>query len=129
MAEPGPVRPYLLRGFYEWVVDNQLTPYIIVDANEPGVVVPTEAVVEGKVVLNVGPTATRDLEITNEAVIFGARFNGVHHDIWIPGNAVSAIYAKENGKGITFAELDDPPPPTDGDPATKTRPALRLVKS
>lgn len=126
------MRPYLLRGFYEWVVDNALTPYIIADATQSGVTVPQHAVVEGKIVLNISPTATQGLEISNDAVIFGARFNGVHEDVWIPVDAVSAIYAKENGKGITFSEYDgetQPPPDDGGDPSKPDRPALRLVKS
>lgn len=128
------VRPYLLRGFFEWVVDNDLTPYIIIDATQEGIQVPPDAVVEGKVVLNISPTATRGLELGNQFVEFGARFNGVHRDIQVPVGAVLAIYAKENGKGITFSEMDDEPPPTGGDgddraDKDKSRPALRLVKS
>ena len=102
--EVASVRPYLLRGFFEWVVDNDLTPYIIVDATQEGIQVPPGAVVEGKVVLNISPTATRSLELGNQFVEFGARFNGVHHDLQVPVAAVLAIYAKENGKGITFSD-------------------------
>ena len=26
-----PKRPYLLRALYEWIVDNELTPHLVVD--------------------------------------------------------------------------------------------------
>ena len=138
--ELGSVRPYLLRGFFDWVVDNDLTPYLIVDAGQDGVEVPAQAVTDGKIVLNISPTATRGLELGNDFVQFGARFSGVHRDIQVPVGAVLAIYAKENGRGITFSDMDDdggaapPTSPSDdnnqGNPGQSgSRPTLRLVKS
>ena len=37
-------RPYLLRALYEWVVDNGMTPHVLVDATRPGVSVPPSTV-------------------------------------------------------------------------------------
>ena len=41
------LRPYLIRGTYEWIVDHDMTPYILVDAEQENVEVPWEYVEEG----------------------------------------------------------------------------------
>ena len=97
-------RPYLLRAVHEWICDNGLTPYIVVDAGKPGVQVPPQAVNEGKVVLNLAPRAVARLEIGNDAITFMARFGGVSHAVSVPIAAVQAIYARENGQGMLLAE-------------------------
>lgn len=124
-------RPYLLRGFYEWIVDNGLTPYILVDAARPGVQVPTESVVNGQIVLNINSAAVQRLTLDNDAVRFSARFSGVHWEVCVPTEAIMAVYAKENGRGITFNEDDEnqsSQPPTDGSGnSSGGRPQLKLV--
>lgn len=124
-------RPYLLRAFHAWISDNGLTPYIVVDASAEGVDVPAQAVQDGRVILNVGFEAVRDLGLENDAVSFSARFGGVARSVYVPVHAVLAIYARENGRGMVFKEEEDrDPPPPDGEvPATgPTRPSLRIVK-
>ena len=101
-------QPYLLRAFYEWIVDNNLTPYLVVDANFPGTQVPNEHVVEGQIILNISPASTGKLQIGNVEVTFDARFGGVPRNLVIPCKAVLAIYAKENGAGTVFTAEDDP---------------------
>lgn len=108
-------RPYLLRAFYEWIVDNNATPYVVVNADFPQVMVPREYVDNGRIVLNIAPGAVRSLLLANDHVEFNARFGGVPHDIYVPMRAVSAIYAKENGRGMVFKDDDEdevPPPET-----------------
>jgi stringent starvation protein B len=95
-------RPYLLRAVYEWISDNGLTPYLLVDARQPGVRVPAHAVKDGQVVLNVAMRAVAELEMGNEAVRFSARFNGVSQQVYVPVLAVLAVYAQENGQGMMF---------------------------
>ena len=102
-----PSRPYLLRSFYEWIVDNHSTPYIVVSADLPGVDVPKEYVENGRIILNISPQAVRTLSLENSHVTFNARFAGVSYDIYIPMRAVTAIYAKENGRGMVFKEEED----------------------
>lgn len=97
-----PNQPYLLRAFYDWIVDNNLTPYIVVDAHYAGTQVPQEFVQDGQIVLNVSPTSTGKLHLGLDQVTFNARFGGVPRDITIPCPAVLAIYAKENGAGTVF---------------------------
>ncbi|WHZ19609.1 MAG: Stringent starvation protein B [Rhodanobacteraceae bacterium] len=97
-------RPYLLRAVYEWICDNGLTPYIVVDAGKPGVQVPPQAISEGRVVLNLAPRAVASLEIGNDAITFMARFGGVSRAVNVPVAAVQAIYARENGQGMLLAE-------------------------
>lgn len=138
-------RPYLIRAMYEWIVDNGLTPYLLVDANQEGVEVPNDYVEDGRIVLNIGPGASRDLELGGEFVTFSARFSGQAMWVTAPIVAVSAVYAKENGQGMMFSddapevgaepaaapttaddsgtEPDDPPPS-----GGKKRPTLRVVK-
>ena len=95
-------RPYLLRGLHEWILDNELSPHILVNANAAGVQVPTQYVKDGKIVLNVSPESIRGLNLGNDEIRFSARFGGNPYDISVPVRAVLAIYAKENGKGMIF---------------------------
>jgi len=95
-------RPYLLRAFYEWLLDNQLTPHLVVDINLPGVMVPLEYARDGQIVLNIAPRAVGNLELGNDEVRFNARFGGVPRQVNVPLNAVLAIYARENGAGTMF---------------------------
>ncbi|MGR5119597.1 ClpXP protease specificity-enhancing factor [Vibrio astriarenae] len=97
-----PRRPYLLRAFYEWLVDNDLTPHLVVDATMSGVRVPMEFVQDGQIILNVAPRAVGNLELGNEAIMFNARFSGRPHSVIVPLYAVQAIYARENGAGTMF---------------------------
>ncbi|MGF1725814.1 ClpXP protease specificity-enhancing factor [Photobacterium nomapromontoriensis] len=97
-----PRRPYLLRAFYDWLVDNDLTPHLVVDATLPGVKVPMEFVSDGQIVLNIAPRAVGNLELGNEAISFSARFSGRPHTVIVPLYAALAIYARENGAGTMF---------------------------
>jgi len=126
-------KPYLIRSFYDWIVDNELTPYILVDATYPGIQVPIEHVMQGRIVLNISPAATRGLLLENDRIVFTARFSGQTQQIFIAPNAVLEIYAKENGRGIAFAieEGEQPPPAasaTDTEAASRAKPSLKLVK-
>lgn len=95
-------RPYLARALYEWLLDNDNTPYIVVDAEREGVRVPEQFVQNGQIVLNIAPTAVRDLLMSNEAVTFNARFGGHPMQVVVPSEALIALYAKENGVGMVF---------------------------
>lgn len=132
-------RPYLIRAYFEWIVDNSLTPYILVSAEDETVSVPRQYVNNGKIVLNISPTAVQGLDIDNHALSFSARFGGHPWNIWVPIKFVLAIYASENGKGIMFQEGgddgDDEPPPDKNDKpsgpkksSSDKRPVLRVVK-
>lgn len=122
-------RPYLLRAIYEWIVDNSLTPYILVDATADTVQVPVEHVNNGKIILNISPTAVMGLELSDDAVSFNARFSGKPMYVYAPVKAVLAVYAKENGRGMVFTEEDDDgSPEPDGGGPKKSQPKLRVVK-
>ena len=126
-----PSRPYLIRAVREWIVDNSLTPQILVDAEFKGVHVPKQYVSDGRIVLNISERAVRNLVIGNERIEFGARFGGVVFQVSVPTGAVKAVIARENGAGMSFPEEGpDPEPPDDedGDSKTTGRPALRVVK-
>jgi len=99
-------RPYIARALYDWIVDNACTPYILVDSHWPSIVLPPQFLDEEKIVLNISPAATRELNITNDEMTFFTRFDGETFTIRIPTNALLAIYAKENGQGMVF----DPEP-------------------
>lgn len=125
-----PNRPYLLRALYEWIGDNGMTPHILVDAGAPGVDVPEQAVQKGKVILNIDEAAVRELNLGNEWLTFSARFSGRSFNVTVPVDAVLAIYSKENGQGMMFAQDEDsdsPDDPGDGPQPTK-RPHLTVVK-
>ncbi|WP_417330780.1 ClpXP protease specificity-enhancing factor [Halomonas cupida] len=95
-------RPYLARALYEWLLDNELTPYIVVDAEQEMVEVPRQFVQNGQIVLNLGPTAVRDLHMDNELIRFSARFSGKSENLFVPISALIALYARENGVGMVF---------------------------
>lgn len=99
-------RPYLIRALYEWLVDNQQTPYMLVDAEIPGTTVPKEHVNNGSIVLNLTPDALQNLKMTNRSVSFSARFPRGHFECMVPIPAVLAIYSSENGRGMFFNEED-----------------------
>ena len=136
-------RPYLLRALYEWIVDNGMTPLIVVHADMPGVFVPQAYVQDGSITLNVSPAACSGMEMNNHALSFSARFGGVPNDVFVPISAIAGIYTRETGEGMGFEGApgdpgDGPPGPGDG-PAegpygdstgktATTRPALRVVK-
>ncbi|MDF1795164.1 MAG: ClpXP protease specificity-enhancing factor [Coxiellaceae bacterium] len=100
-------RPYLIRAIYDWVVDNALTPYILVDATLPNVAVPERFIEDGKIILNLAPQAIGGLALGNEAIEFDARFSGVAQHVYVPIRAVKAVYAFENGRGMVFGEDDE----------------------
>jgi len=120
-------RPYLLRALYQWVLDNGMTPQILVDATAADTKLPQQHVKEGRIVLNISPAAVADLLIADDAVSFKARFAGRSIAVHAPVRAVLAIYARENGKGMAFPPESpdtDSPSPKGGD----SKPALRVVK-
>lgn len=124
-------RPYLVRALYDWLVDNELTPYLLVDARRDDVQVPTQYIEDGRVVLNVSPSAVRDLELGNDLIAFEARFGGTAYAIALPPAAVLGVYARENGKGMLFPDEDEggePDPPQSDPPSSGGRPTLKVVK-
>jgi len=132
-----PSRSYLLRGLYEWLVDNQCTPHIVVDTTFKGVIVPEQFVSDGQIVLNINETAVQNLSLSKHAVSFSARFGGVPMNVFVPMVAVVAIYAKESGMGMGFGmepgveffdEQDGDNEPTDPTPSKSKRPTLTVVK-
>ncbi|MRH78658.1 ClpXP protease specificity-enhancing factor [Spiribacter sp. C176] len=118
-----PSRPYLLRALHEWIVDNGLTPHLLINVMGEGVNAPQEFAEGGRLVLNISPSAVGSLTLGNEFVELSARFGGVPHQVTVPIAEVLAIYARENGRGMVFSEEEgDPPPPA------PSRPGLRVVK-
>ena len=102
-------RPYLLRAIHEWITDSLCTPHLVVDATMQGVEVPRQYVKDGKIVLNVSWNATANLRLGNDDVSFSGRFGGVSMSVRAPINAVLAIYARETGQGMIFADDDVQP--------------------
>jgi stringent starvation protein B len=113
---------------HEWMVDNAFTPHLVVDAKRDGVRVPAAHVKEGKIVLNVSPSATRALTLGNDVITFEARFGGVSQQIAVPVAAVLGIYARETGQGMVFGEDDSPPTPDGAGPAPPPEPTPRRGK-
>ena len=117
-------RPYLLRAIYDWISDNNLTPYVLVDATREGVRVPPHVIKNGQVVLNLAMRAVANLDLGNDWISFQARFSGVSHSILIPVAAVLALYAQENGQGMMFPAEDSDVEPPPSPPGGETEPAL-----
>lgn len=148
MAQLSSTRPYLLRALHAWMEDNGLTPHLVVDAEVPGVVVPRGSVQDGRIVLDISYEATRALNLGSEVISFGARFGARQLEVVVPIAAALAIFARENGQGMTFtpepeaeaqaeaapmssaassAPPPESPPDSPKDPPP-TRPHLKVVK-
>jgi len=121
-------RPYLIRALFEWITDNGLTPHILINAEIDGVHVPEHVIQKGKVVLNIASGATERLMFDNETIDFKARFSGKTYPIVVPMHAVIAIYARENGQGMMFANDDSELTPVDESNASDVRSHLKIVK-
>lgn len=124
-------RPYLIRAMHDWIVDNGMTPHLLVDASLPGAVVPMQFVEDGRILLNVSPGATQGLVVGNDRVTFSARFSGSPFQVSIPIHAVIAVYARENGQGMVFQDEqqadDRQQPDVTGSDVVK-KPVLTVVK-
>ena len=101
-SEMLPMHSYLIRSLYDWILDSKCTPYLVVNAEIPGVCVPKQFIKDGQIVLNIEPTVVKDSIIDVEAVSFTASFGGIRQTIYVPPLAVKAIYAMENGQGMVF---------------------------
>ena len=141
-------QPYLLKAFFDWIVDNDLTPYIVVDATNHLVDVPQEFVKDGQIVLNISPSACVNFYLDKDGLSFQARFSGQPRSLSMPCEAVLAIYARENGAGTVFApegmpadepEADDSAPvleeaktdaevPPQTPPNPRGKPNLKVIK-
>jgi len=131
-------RPYLIRALYAWLVDNDLTPHLLVDATLDNVEVPQQFVEDGRIVLNISPTAVMGLQLDNTIISFNARFGGRETSVFVPPEAVLGIYARENGRGMLFPDddangndLPDDDGPDDSGPGNvppRGKPALKVVK-
>lgn len=131
MTDMSPNRPYLIRAIYQWICDNGLTPYLLVDAHFPGVLVPQDYVQDGQITLNVAPRSISQLSMENAAVSFSARFAGIPQQVFVPPMAVLAVYARENAEGMVFDPVahPDPQPPSGEKPKKdSTRSHLKVIK-
>lgn len=131
-----PLKTYLFRAVRDWAVDNGFTPHVVVDARQPGVQVPERYVDNGRIVLNIHPRAVHGYSQDDEWLRFAARFGGVSYAIEVPMAAVLAIYARENGQGVSFpvpgseegGPADKTPPEPGDKPPRGGRPILKVVK-
>ncbi|WP_299178119.1 ClpXP protease specificity-enhancing factor [uncultured Neptuniibacter sp.] len=137
-----PSRPYILKALYDWLLDSELTPHLLVDAENGEAIIPVQFVENGQIVLNINPSAVRNFYVDDLGISFNARFSGQPMDIFVPMSAILAIYARENGQGMGFgaepgaeaylATADESEAKSDeGDEAPvdkSSRPALKVVK-
>jgi stringent starvation protein B len=135
-------RPYLIRAIYDWIIDNGMTPHLMVDAEHPSAVVPMEFAEDGRIVLNVAPQAVHGFHIGNDLIRFSARFGGRPFAVELAPQAVLGLFARENGQGMLFPEeepaeeaMDDARADADGsdsgaggDHKRPSRPNLRVIK-
>ncbi len=132
-------RPYIIRALYDWILENQCTPYVLVDAFGEGVEVPQDHVKDGQIILNISPIAVQSVSISNEAIEFNGRFGGIPKKVLVPIKYILGIYAKENGQGMIFEsdELPEPPDPPEellnrkkkgSSNKGPTKPSLKIVK-
>ena len=106
-------KPYLIRALHQWCSDNGFTPFMAVFVDSR-VEVPMEFVKNDEIVLNLSLEACHQLHMENDYISFQARFGGVPRKILVPVTHILAIYARENGQGMSFpfnpTEVDDSSP-------------------
>lgn len=123
-----PITPHIISALYSWITHNDMTPHLLIDASADNVFVPEELVNDGKIVLNIAPSAIEAFDIDDDGITFCARFTGTQHDIYLPINSVVSIYAKETGQGMIFTPegntMDEPPKPE----PPKTKPKLKVLR-
>ena len=132
-------KPYLLRAIYQWIVDNDCTPHLVIAAPGAGWVhgVPSHLLQEDMLVLNISPTATANLSIDNDSVTFNTRFGGRPHQVWVSVQAIISLIARETGEGISLPPAeglengpedsgDTTPPDDDGKPTGGSH--LKILK-
>lgn len=130
LSETTSTKPYLIRALFEWCVDNGYTPHLLVTVNGQ-TRVPMAYVKDGEIVLNLGPAATKDLQMSNDAISFSARFSGVSTSLHVPISAVRGIYARESGHGMFFEpepEVAEDSTPEATLPESPKKPTLTIVK-
>ena len=126
-----PSTPYLIRGLYEWILDNDMTPYLLVDVSEVDVHFPQDLINDNKIILNISPSAVMNLLVDNATIEFSAKFSGVDKFISFPVSSVLAIYSRENGSGMIFDKSEESSESTSqsNKPRDKNSPSvLRIVK-
>ncbi|MFL2553659.1 MAG: ClpXP protease specificity-enhancing factor [Candidatus Rariloculaceae bacterium] len=124
-------RPYLIRAMHEWMTDNGLTPYVVIDAGTDDLKVPEQYISEDKLICNISYSATRNLDIADDRMSFETRFDGVIRHIDVPIVIVIGIYAKETGQGMIFSEDESTQLPDTveiSEPGSAGRPTLKIVK-
>jgi len=121
-------KPYLLRALFDWIIDNDFTPHIIVDIDAAETELPVDTGQDGRLVLNISPQATRNLDLSNESVSFQARFGGVPQQVVLPMASILAIYARENGQGMMFSGPGGEGPEPPDKPGKDEGPKLRVIK-
>lgn len=129
------LKPYLIRAVHEWILDNNFTPFLLVNANHPEAILPQQFAQNGQIILNIRPAAIDALSLGDDAIEFNTRFSGKSTYIKAPVTAIMAIYAKENGKGMVFeseeSQNDEPPKPdlpNPPEPPKPVKPTLRVLK-
>lgn len=123
-------KPYLVKAFYDWISDNDLTPYIVVDVNVYGVLVPMNYVADGQIVLNIASSAVGTIALGPDTIEFSARFGGKLEHLTVPYGAIGAIYAKENGAGTSLPiEHPEEEEPIIEEPPKKPKANLSSVSS
>lgn len=122
-------KPYLLKAYYDWINDNGWTPYLLVNADYPQVVVPTQYVRHGQIVLDISPAACRHLMMDAKGVSFSARFAGQEIEIQLPLGSLKAIYAKENSEGLTFQAEEADKLESFPEKKLKQKPILSIVRN
>lgn len=100
------LRAYVVKATYNWLVDHGFTPYVLVDTEYEGVVVPTNYIDEDKkILLDLSPQAIQDLAIDDNHISFDATFDGEPMSINIPMEAVLEVFSKETEQGMYAREF------------------------
>lgn len=119
------LKSYLIRAIYQWINDCDLTPYLLINADNDQAILPMDFVENGTIVLNIRPSAVQNLALENDHITFDASFHGKSMQVHAPINAVLSIFAKENGEGMFF----DPPEDKDSEVRKdEKKPMLRVIK-
>lgn len=97
-------KPYLFTAYYNWIVDNGVTPHLLIDTSVRGVQVPEQYAQNNSMILSISPSAIADYEVNDRGISFKAMFHGVSEDVVVPFKAMRQLIAVETGGALPIGQ-------------------------
>jgi stringent starvation protein B len=114
LLEVNEIKHVLMGKCLDYICDQGHTPYLAVDATNPGYMGPTAEGETGLVLLSISASATRGFYMDEEGIQFNYSQGGTKANAFIPMEAVATIFAKEDHtmcQAFPYKKVDLKPEP------------------